>query len=347
MPSVTIVVPIYNVEKYLKACFDSLLNQISDDYVVLAINDGSPDQSEEIIKEYVKAYPEKIQGIKKENGGYGSVLQVALKEIKTPYFLVCDPDDTLEPNAVKKLLSLAKLSNADITIGAKTYVYNDSDQRDYDAAYNTEYTKLHVQSVYNAGSEEFNDLFFVDPSPHAKLYKKEVAKNIDFPQKVGYTDNLLFYVSLLNSKKVIYTDASLANYLVDRPGNTMTDIRKKALDGEILVFKQILSQAEKLKDVPDMFYYRMFESFKYMLYESRKLNCTKEEYGEILDYLGTFMESLVPKHKEIMPLYHKYAKTKKLERLKDEVLLAPLTSKQMYKRIKNQMAKEFEEKADK
>ena len=51
-------------------------------------------------------YPEKIKGIKKPNGGYGSVLQVALKEIKTPYFLVCDPDDWLEETAIEELYNL-------------------------------------------------------------------------------------------------------------------------------------------------------------------------------------------------------------------------------------------------
>lgn len=346
MAQVTIIVPIYKVEKYLEACFASLLKQTSDDFVVLAINDGSPDGCEEIIKRYVKEYPDKIYGIKKENGGYGSVLQVAFKELKTPYFLVCDPDDTLAENAVETLLNLAKVSGADLTIGAKTFVYDGSDERDYDSAYNKTFTTLRVQSVYNKGTPEFDDLFFVDPSPHAKLYKRKLVENIIFPEKVGYTDNLLFYVGLLNSQKVIYTDVSLANYLIDRPGNTMTDIRYGALNGQILVFKTILSHVEKMDDVPDMFYYRMFESFKYMLYETRRLDCTKEQYEETLDYLGTFLEKLVVKNKEILPLYRKYAKTQKLERVKDEALLTPFSSKTMYQVLKATMAKEFLNKAN-
>ena len=60
-----------------------------------------------------------MKGIRKENGGYGSVLQLAIAQLDTPYFLICDPDDTLEPKAVETLLKLAKVSQADITIGAK------------------------------------------------------------------------------------------------------------------------------------------------------------------------------------------------------------------------------------
>ncbi|MBP3891880.1 MAG: glycosyltransferase family 2 protein [Solobacterium sp.] len=340
MAQVTVIVPIYNVEKYLRACFESLLQQTSDDFVVLAINDGSPDASEEIIKEYVAKYPDKIYGIKKENGGYGSVLQVAFKELKTPYFLVCDPDDTLAPNAVEKLLELARLSNADLTIGAKTFVYDGKEEQDYDPAYNREFATLRVQSVYNQGDDDFADLFFVDPSPHAKLYRKSLVKDIQFPEKVGYTDNLLFYISLLNSKKVIYTDESLANYLIDRPGNTMTDVSYKALNGQILVFKTILAQAEKLNPI-DMFYYRMFESFKYMLYQTRRLNCDEQQYGEIMDYLETFLQSLLPKGKIILPLYKKYTKNERIERLKDEALLTKATSHLMYQQMKKAMTKAF------
>lgn len=344
MAEVTIVVPIYKVEKYLRACFDSLLKQTSSNYTVLAINDGSPDHSEEIIKEYCAKYPDKIKGIKKQNGGYGSVLQVALKEMKTPYFLICDPDDTLEENAVETLLNLAKISGADITIGAKTFVYEDSKDRDYDLAYNKEFVTLKRDTVYKSSTKEFDDLFFIDPSPHAKLYRTDLARGIKFPEHVGYTDNLLFYISLLNSKKVIYTDKALANYLVNRTGNTMTDVSYKAMNGQILVFKTILTHADKLKDVRDIFYYRMFESYKFMLYQSRRMNCTKEEYETALNYLGTFVEKLCDHEKEIKPLYKKYTKCSFIERSKDEALMNKKFFDFTYSRLVKKMVKEFEQK---
>ena len=63
MKEVTIIVPIYKVEKYLRACFDSLLKQTSDSFVVLAVNDGSPDNSQAIIDEYTEKYPKLIIAI--------------------------------------------------------------------------------------------------------------------------------------------------------------------------------------------------------------------------------------------------------------------------------------------
>lgn len=341
MSKVTIVVPIYNVEKYLKACFDSLLQQTSDAYEVLAISDGSPDNSKEIMDFYAQKYPEKIHVLYKENGGYGSVLQKAISIITTPYFLVCDPDDTLEPTAVEQLLKLANMSGADISIGAKSFVYDGSVAKDYSPSYNTEFTRLHANHIYHKGSSEFDDLFFVDPSPHAKLYRTSLAKNIVFPEKVGYTDNLLFYISLLQAKKVIYSDQSMANYLVDRPGNTMTDVSVKAMKGMILVFKTIVTQASVLKDVPDMFWYRMFESFKYMLYQTKRLNATLEEYGLVMDELETYLAKLIPFSKKITPIYQKYTKTRLLEKLRDISLLQQNLSAITYARLKKRMLESF------
>ncbi len=343
MKAVTVIVPIYNVEKYLRACFESLLKQTSRDFTVLAVNDGSPDNSQAIIEEYEARYPELIHGLKKENGGYGSVLQLAIRTIDTPYFLVCDPDDTLEPQAVETLLSLASVSGADLTIGAKTFVYENSPDRDYDKAYNTEFTELKPNTVYRSGTPEFDDLFFVDPSPHAKLYRKDLASVIRFPEKVGYTDNLLFYMNLLQAEQVIYTDLSLANYLIDRAGNSMGDVRVGAMTGEIRVFRSIAEQAEQLPVVPDMFWYRMFESFKFMLYKTRRVNCTNEEYGQVLDQLEEFLKDLNRHEEAILGCYKKYSKTRILERIRDIRMIRKQSEPRAYAGIRKKMCREFRE----
>ena len=341
MKDVTVIVPIYKVEKYVRTCFESLKQQTSDDFVVLAVNDGSPDNSIDIIREYAEADPELFTFIDKENGGYGSVLELAISRMKTPYFLVCDPDDTLEPEAVEKLLRLARVSGADITVGAKTFFHEDDDERIYDNAYNKEFVTLKTNTVYNKGTDAFRDLFFIDPSPHAKLYRREVAEKIRFPKKVGYTDNLLFYISLLNSSKVIYTDRPLANYLVNRTGNTMTDVSCKAMNGQILVFNNIVAQAEQLEDVPDIYWYRMFESFKFMLYQTRRMKCSLQEYTDALDYLETFLKRLVPHGHAIRKYYRKYSKTKVVEHTRDLAMTVPATSHAAYTQIRSRLIKAF------
>lgn len=341
MAAITVVVPIYKVESYLRTCFESLLKQEFRDFIVMAVNDGSPDRCQEIIDEYTEAYPQMIHGIRKENGGYGSVLQLAIREMDTPYFLICDPDDTLAPNALKVLYETAQVSGADITIGAKNILKEGTDERSYDCSYNADYVRLTPNTVYNAGTDAFNDLLFINPSPHAKLYRRTLAEKIEFPTGVGYTDNLLFYISLLNSRKIIYTDLALADYLIDRTGNTMTDISRKAMSGQIAVFRSIARQAEAIGDVPGMFWYRMFESFKFMLYESRRLNCPAEEYGEVLDELGEFLAMLVKHGIGILPFLKRYSRSGWLEKRRDRALLKASSSERIYASIRRKMKKEF------
>ncbi len=343
MKKITVIVPIYNVEKYIRTCFDSLLKQTMKDFVVLAINDGSPYHEQVIIDEYCQQYPILFKGIQKENGGYGSVLQLAIEQLETEYFLICDPDDFLADDALEHLLTLAEVSNADITIGAKNFIYNDDPIGDYDASYNKGYTTLKTNTVYNKDNSAFNDLFFVDPSPHSKLYRRSLAKNIKFPTKVGYTDNLLFYISLLNANKVLYTDKTCAYYLVDRIGNTMTDVRTAAFLGQIKVFKTIVDQASSLKPT-SMFYYRMFESFNFLLEQSRRLKGNKEEYKQSLTELYTFVECLIPFNKEIIPFIDKYSKAKFIAKWRYKQLLNEKSSKKAYDKIMSLMVSEFVEK---
>ena len=343
MKEVTIIVPIYNVEPYLKACFESLLKQTSREFEILAVNDGSKDGCPAILDDYAKQYPDLIKAVHKENGGYGSVLELAIQECNTPYFLVCDPDDTLEPDAVETLLSLAKMSQADLTVGAKYFVYEDSDAKDYDRAYNSTFAELKSNTVYRRETEEFQNLFFIDPSPHAKLYKRELSTSIRFPKKVGYTDNLLFYMNLLQADSVIYTDHALANYLINRTGNSMQDVRFAAMNGEISVFETIVDQAEEKPAVPDIFWYRMFESFKFMLYKTRRMNCDRQQYEETLDHLEQFLLKLTPHAEAIRPLYQRYTKNGMIEQLSDRMLLNETTRKLSFARTKRKMIRAFTE----
>ncbi len=343
MEKITVVVPIYNVEKYLRKCFDSLLDQTFEEYVIYAVNDGSPDNSKVIIDEYASKYPNKIIAIDKENGGYGSVLQLAISKMKSPYFLICDPDDYLDKNTLSNLYDLASLSDADITIGAKYFIYEGSDDKDYDYAYNREFTTLKPNFVYNHNTKAYDDILFVDPSPHSKLYKTKVAKNISFVNKVGYTDNMLFYLSYLNSNKIIYSDKPYAYYLVDRKGNTMTDVRPKAISAHVSVFKEIVNQHNKER-ASDMFYYRMFESFKFIVEQVKRVDGSYDDVSLVIDELYTFLEKLIPYKPRIKKEYKKHSNAQIIERMKDMRLLDKKASTTEFNRLKNRLLLKYQDK---
>ena len=90
---VSIIVPVYNTEKYVAKTLDSLVNQTLNSYEIIVVNDGSTDNSQEIIKEYTKKYPNLIQAYYKENGGLGSARNYGLQYAKGEYVGFVDSDD--------------------------------------------------------------------------------------------------------------------------------------------------------------------------------------------------------------------------------------------------------------
>lgn len=340
MSKVTIIVPIYNVEEYVAKCLDSLLRQTYSDYVIYAVNDGSPKNEQPIINRYAAAYPEKVVAIRKENGGYGSVLEMAIARLDSEYFLVCDPDDYLADDALETLVGLADANQADLVIGAKNFIYSDSDEQKYDPAYNTKFATLQPGQGYVKGTPEFENLLFVDPSPHAKLYRRSLAANIQFPHKIGYTDNLLFYISLLNAEKVVYTDKALAYYLIDRAGNTMTDLKPQVIDAHAQVFSTILDQAERCSEVPALFYYRIFEAYKFSFYQLRRIKGTPAEKLEHAEVLYRLVEKLMPHRAAILEGMTRFGYTGSRERMKDKLVLTAGVSHPIYRRWVKSFVKE-------
>lgn len=317
MKKIAVIVPIYNVEKYLRKCLDSLLKQTFKDFEVLLVNDGSPYNEQAIIDEYVDKYPDVFKGIKKENGGYGSVLELSINSINTPYFLVCDPDDTLTDDALDVLYKLISENDCDIAIGCKNYVYDSSDEITYHQVYNKDYVSFNDLELANKDSKEIEKFYFLDPSPHAKLYKTGNAKGCIFPKKIGYTDNLLYYYNLSKANKVVYTSKALSNYLIDRPGNSMSLVSEKYIISQVEVFNSILKQANN----NSMLDYRMYESFMWLFYEIKRVDCPKEKKLELALNLDNSFKELSKYSNDILAKYKEYSKAKFTERLRDKKII--------------------------
>lgn len=186
MAKVSIIVPIYNVEKYLPKCLDSLINQTFKDIEIWAISDGSPDNSVSIIKKYAKK-DKRVKCIEKENGGYGSVLEYAIKNIKTEYFLICDPDDWLREDAVEVLYNTANNKKVDLVVGSKYLVYNDNSEEKYD---NTKLDYFNVEIENNVVYKEMEKSFFWHLLHTQNYIKQKKLKILNFLIKLVL---LIFY----------------------------------------------------------------------------------------------------------------------------------------------------------
>ena len=103
MKKVSIVIPIYNSEKYLQTCLDSILAQTLKEIEIIAVNDGSKDRSREIIEEYQKRYPSTIHVINKENGGMSDARNKGVEKATGEYISFVDSDDYIEPTMLEKM----------------------------------------------------------------------------------------------------------------------------------------------------------------------------------------------------------------------------------------------------
>ena len=112
---VSVIVPIYNVEKYLRMCVDSILNQTYGDLQIILVDDGSPDRCGEICDEYAKK-DKRIEVIHKENGGLGYARNSGLELAKGEYVIFLDSDDWIDAGHIERLVAEAKKTNADVIV---------------------------------------------------------------------------------------------------------------------------------------------------------------------------------------------------------------------------------------
>lgn len=165
---VSIIIPVYNTEKYLRQCFDSVLNQTLKDIELIVVDDGSSDGSAEIIKEYAEKYPDKFKAFYKENGGQASARNLALPYATGEYLGFVDSDDWIDAEMYEEMYGLAKEENTDIVI---------CDMIDH----------YPTHEHYHHASE-FTDKFRIAPSACNKIFRRDFVGDINFPVGLWYED---------------------------------------------------------------------------------------------------------------------------------------------------------------
>lgn len=329
MKKVSIIVPTYNVEQYIAKCLDSCLRQDYPFFDVLVVNDGTPDNSQMIIDEYAAKDP-RIVPIIKENGGYGSVLELAFQKSDADYILICDPDDYLDPKAVSTLVSYQENTGADLVVGSKNLVFSDNNEVKFDKSYNPDFGVLEDGHLYKKSEKEFAGLYFLEPSPHSKLYPLEIVKNIRFPHKVSYTDNLLYFYTLNRVDTVVYCEQPLSYYLINRAGNTRTDLKPTVVDAFVTVFKEIVSQCTIDSDI---FAYRLFETFYSVYYKIDDIKAEPAEKEHKYELLYSFLKELIPYKDGILKMNDHYQNDNAVIRKQKAGLLDEKNSHRNYQKL--------------
>ena len=231
----SIIVPVYGVEKYIDKCLNSLVKQSLKEIEIIVVNDGTKDNSQKIIDKYVKKYPDKIKSYIKENGGQGSARNYGLKKATGEYIGYVDSDDFVEKDMYKKLYNKAKENNYDIVVCGNYNVSEDYQNKNIDAFINN----------YNTDLE---NIFFGKMAVWNKIYKRDILiKNkLEFKEKVWYEDLAFTLKAIMNSNTFAFIDEPLYDYLI-REGSTMNNSNVKRNLEILEAFNDILSYIQHNK----------------------------------------------------------------------------------------------------
>ena len=247
MPTVSIIVPVYNAQAYLHKCIDALISQSFEDFEIILVNDGSKDNSGAVCDEYAEK-DSRIRVIHKENGGVSSARNRGLDEALGKYIMFCDSDDFIAEDFCKPLAELAQDDEDCLVIAGITLLDNSGKNEKLIC---TEYAEGESAVLTN---QEFCDLyvklslqksFQLMHMPYNKLFSRKVieANHLRFNTKIHYNEDFIFNLNYLDkvSRVKIFND-SIYNYYTDVPGS----LCKRYFNDIINMFR---AKEDTLKDV--------------------------------------------------------------------------------------------------
>ncbi len=289
-PKVSIIVPVYKVEKYLRRSMDSLVNQTLDGVEIICINDGSPDNCLSILKEYKEKYSDKnIVIIDKKNEGVWKGRFDGIKAATGEYIGFTDSDDYITLDYAEKLYNAAKKNNADISVSGFYRVDTDTEH-----VYSTEMTGFEGKHIDMKKNPE--EILSINTALWNKLYKAEILKNmknLEKPPRI--LDDMMFLLLVyLNTNTIEFINDPLYYYMV-RQDSIMGQIKKEQIESTenaMLEIKKIYSKDKKGKKLIEVIDTMAFLHFGVSL--MFRMSDDKKNFKQVLKDNRKYLDSNFP-----------------------------------------------------
>ena len=241
MTKVSIIVPVYNTEKYLDKCLDSLVNQTLKDIEIIVVNDGSTDNSDQIIKDYLKKYKNVIY-IKDTNHGQGHARNIGLTQASGEYVCFVDSDDYVSLTMLEELYD----NSYDVIVGDIIQVIGNK--------------KVYFNNYHNFSKKDKVNLMLSHPGPVVRLYRRKLFSDVKFLENVYYEDLATMPLIAKKVKKVKHVAKPLYYYLI-RTDSTMRKANFNSKLDDIYIVLEHLTK--HLKDYPAELEYLYIEHLLY------------------------------------------------------------------------------------
>lgn len=284
-PIISIVIPIYNTEKYLKKCLYSVVNQSYKNIEILIINDGSTDNSHIICEEFSEN-DDRIIYINKENEGVSIARNIGLDQAKGDWIYFLDSDDFLDLNTFSELLTIAEKNNCDIIqFGLRSFKNNQLVRENYPKFFKEYYSN--------------NLKYFIDENPlkplaaWLHLFKKDIIGDIRFDKNLKHCEDMLFVYSVYcNMNKLVSLNKIYYNQVLSENSTSRRPIDKKVIIDHLEFLSKLCEYIRKRE----------------LVYEFQ------EEINNLLKYFFVLLNSYdnyAKEKDEIKILYRKFYKDNK------------------------------------
>lgn len=234
-PKISIIVPVYNVEKYIHKCIDSILNQTFKDFELILVDDGSTDNCGQICDEYAKK-DSRVIVIHKENGGQATARNIALDIAKGEYIGFVDSDDYIEFDMYEFLYNLCIDNNCDIANCSSTIYFKNK----------VKVNGGHDLMIHDTKSamKVLTEGVLYDECLWTKLIKKELFNGLKIPEGIAYEDTAFTYKLIDRANKVCCKGEAKYNY-IKRKDSTMDRAVKNVKIDAVLVYEEMYKFMEK------------------------------------------------------------------------------------------------------
>ena len=249
---VSVIVPIYNVEKYLAECLDSIVNQTLRDIEIICVNDGTTDNSAEIMEQYAQKDP-RIKTITQENGGLSVARNSGLAIATGEYLFFTDSDDILELNALEKLYAISKEKDLDVLYFDHIRFYENGDPNTYfdRSAICQDYTKKIYDGVsfYRAS----RDGGIYSPVVWSQFFSRSFmdANKLSFYPGILHEDNLFSFQVTMTAQRAAYLPEKLYWHRMHSNSIMGTKFNERNIYGLFITLKEYLLYGLSEKHSPE------------------------------------------------------------------------------------------------
>ncbi len=257
MTKVSIIIPVYNAEKYLEKCLLSILQQTYKDYSIIIINDGSTDNVEKIADKYIEENPDIIEYYSKENGGLSSARNYGIVKAKSEYVVFLDSDDYLEEHFLERLVDVAEQQKSDVVCSGQLRVNEEGE--------------VLSRVSYHVDIDGFCVLRHLNM--HGKLYRLDYIKSkpIRFPEGKLYEDNSFNIVMFFVTNNIQFVEYEGYNQVIHIDSITARKINKK--DVPFAEFQEslnyLMKNINKINDY-SILEYTVMSFLSYFIFEANK-----------------------------------------------------------------------------